>query len=89
MSRKCDLTGKKKSFGHNKKHARGSSGGGGIWRFKAPKTKRDWKPNLRKIKVLINGTPRTIKVSMKAYKKLRKLTEKKDSPIVLTKNKKL
>lgn len=75
MSRECDLTGKKTSFGHNQKHRRGRSGGGGQWRFKAPKTNRTWKVNLRKVKVSINGTTKRIKVSMKAYKKLRKMSQ--------------
>lgn len=72
MSRVCDLSGRKTSFGHNKKHRRGSSGGGGVWRFKAQKTARTWKPNLRKLKVEVGGTTQTIKVSMKMYKRLRK-----------------
>ena len=73
MARVCELTGKKTAFGSNQKHKRGRSGGGGKWRFKAPKTKRTWKPNLRKVKVMVNGTSRRIKISMKAYKKLRKV----------------
>jgi len=71
MSRVCDLTGSKKAFGHNMKHRRGSSGGGGKWRFKAHKTNRIWTPNLRKIAVVIEGVTTRIKVSMKAYKTLR------------------
>ncbi len=71
MARVCDLTGKKTTTGNNKKHKRGSSGGGGVWRFKAPKTKRTWQPNLRKVKVKKNGVEETLTVSMKAYKKLR------------------
>jgi ribosomal protein L28 len=75
MSRKCEITDRKTSFGGNKKHRRGSSGGGGLWSFKAPNTKRTWKPNLRKVKLEINGHTRRVKVSMKAYKKLRKISE--------------
>jgi len=71
MSRVCDITGTKKAFGHNMKHRRGSSGGGGKWRFKSQKTNREWVPNLRKIKVEDDGVNKTIKVSMKAYKTLR------------------
>lgn len=72
MSKKCDLTGRKTSFGHAKKHARGSSGGGGAWRFKAPKTNRTWLPNLRKVRLTNpEGKVETLTVSMKAYKKLR------------------
>lgn len=75
MARKCDISNRKTSFGNNKKHRLGSSGGSGMWRFKAQKTKRTWKPNLRKIRVKINGKTQRMKVSMKAYKRLRKLAE--------------
>ncbi|BCX13823.1 MAG: hypothetical protein KatS3mg085_355 [Candidatus Dojkabacteria bacterium] len=86
MSRQCDLSGKKTAFGHSKKHRRGSSGGGGQWRFKAPTTNRTWRPNLRKLKVVMNGTPVTIKVSMKMYKKLKKMSQHQKNPqIVLQK----
>jgi len=54
------------------KHRRGSSGGGGAWRFRSQKTIRQWLPNLRKVKVMVDGNVETIKVSMKAYKALRK-----------------
>jgi len=75
MARECELTGRKTSFGNRKKHRRGKSGAGGVWRFKAPKTRRTWKPNLRKVKVFIDGKKQTIKVSMKAYKKLKKANQ--------------
>ncbi len=72
MARECELTGRKTSFGNRKQHRRGSSGSGGVWRFKAPKTRRTWKPNLRKVKLNVNGTVRRVTVSMKAYKRLKK-----------------
>lgn len=75
MARVDELTGKKTSFGGNHKHRRGSSGGGGVWRFKAPNTKRTWKPNLRKVKLTVNGVTKRVKISMKTYKKLRKMAE--------------
>lgn len=75
MSRVCELTGKKTVFGGSHKHRRGSSGGGGVWRFKAPNTNRSWKPNLRKVKLEVNGQVKRVKISMKAYKKLKKLSE--------------
>jgi len=77
MARRDEITGKQTSFGGNKKHKRGSSGSGGVWAFKAPNTKRTWKPNLRKVKVEINGVSKRIKVSMKTYKKMRKMAEAK------------
>lgn len=73
MSRLCEITGRKTSTGNRKQHRRGKSGSGGMWNFKAPKTKRTWKPNLRKVKVNIDGVSRRIKVSMKAYKKMKKI----------------
>jgi ribosomal protein L28 len=72
MARVCDITGRKTSFGHKMKHRRGSSGGGGAWAFRSHKSLRTWLPNLRKIRVNINGQVETIRVSMKAYKALRK-----------------
>lgn len=75
MARKDELTGKKTAFGGRQKHRRGSSGGGGVWKFKAPNTKRTWKPNLRKVKLTINGQTKRVKISMKTYKRLRKNAE--------------
>jgi ribosomal protein L28 len=71
MSRKDEITGTKTQFGGNRKHKRGSSGAGGVWRFKSTRTLRNWKPNLREVKVLFNGKIEKKKVSMKTYKKLR------------------
>jgi ribosomal protein L28 len=73
MSRKCDITDKKKMFGGVRKHRRGSSGGGGVWRFKSQRTARTWKPNLKKVKLVevASGKADTYKISMKSYKKLR------------------
>ncbi|MCA9383153.1 50S ribosomal protein L28 [Candidatus Dojkabacteria bacterium] len=74
MARKDDLTGKKTMFGGARKHQRGSSGGGGVWRFKAQRTARTWRPNLRKVRLmdLSTGKVANYKVAMKTYKKLRK-----------------
>jgi len=75
MSRVCEITGKKTSFGGNHTHQRGKSGGGGAWKHKAVNTRRTWKPNLRKVKLEVNGQTRRVKISMKAYKRLRKEME--------------
>ncbi len=83
MAKKCDLTGKKTVFGGNRKHRRGSSGGGGKWRFKAQRTSRKWEPNLRTVRVIANGVPQTIKVSMKAYKKIKEFPTSKNGRIIL------
>lgn len=73
MSRSCEIIGIKTQYGGNRKHRRGKSGAGGVWRFKAPRTTRTWKPNIRKARVLTPaGEVKRVNVSMKAYKKLRK-----------------
>ncbi len=71
MSRECALTGTKTQYGGNRKHKRGSSGAGGVWRFKATRTTRTWKPNLKKVRLEKAGVAEVLKISMKAYKKLR------------------
>lgn len=72
MSRVCEATGKKKMFGGNRQHNRGKAGGtSGPWAFKATRTLHQWKPNLRSVKVNVNSAPTSIKISMKAYKKLK------------------
>lgn len=82
MARTCDLTGRSTSTGHTKKHRRGSSGGGGVWAYKAQKVKRTWKPNLRKVRVRMDGKVQTITVSMKAYKTLRQKGSYKGATLI-------
>jgi len=68
--------GVKTQFGGSRKHKRGRSGAGGVWRFKAPRTSRTWQPNIRKVKVATpQGEVKRINVSMRAYKKLRQVGE--------------
>jgi ribosomal protein L28 len=72
MARVCELTGKSTQHGGSRKHRKGSSGAGGHWKFKAQRTSRVWKPNLRKVRLIDpEGNEVTMKISMKAYKKLR------------------
>jgi len=56
MSRTCELTNKRTIFGGARKHKRGSSGGGGVWQFKAQRTARTWKLNLKKVLFPLNRT---------------------------------
>ncbi len=49
MSRKCDICGKHPQVGNNISHAHNV-------------TKRRWLPNLQKVRVVINGTPKKISV---------------------------
>lgn len=46
---KCDICGKGVVFGHNVSHSN-------------RKTNRTWKPNIRKVKAIVNGTPKTVNV---------------------------
>jgi large subunit ribosomal protein L28 len=49
MSRRCEICGKGPQFGNTISHAHNV-------------TKRRWNPNLQKVRILINGTVRRMKV---------------------------
>ena len=49
------VTGKKTTFGNRRSHALNS-------------TRRSWKPNLQKVRILVNGTPKRVWVSTKTLK---------------------
>ena len=55
MARRCGITGKGVQTGNNVSHANN-------------KTKRTFKPNLQKIRVLIDGKPKRVHVSTRAIK---------------------
>lgn len=65
MGKVCYFSGKKTTYGNSRKH---NYGGG--WAFRAQRTSRTWKPNLRKIKIVEDGVKKTVWISMKYYKKL-------------------
>lgn len=46
---KCELCGKGVVFGHNVSHSN-------------RKTNRTWKPNIRRVKAVVSGTPKTVYV---------------------------
>ena len=46
---KCDLCGKGVVFGHNVSHSN-------------RKTNRTWKPNIRRVKAIVSGSPKTVYV---------------------------
>lgn len=46
---KCSICGKGVAFGHNVSHSN-------------RKTNRTWKPNVRKVKAVVNGSNRTVSV---------------------------
>ncbi|MCC6627049.1 MAG: 50S ribosomal protein L28 [Chloroflexi bacterium] len=56
---KCELSGKKRSFGHNVSHAKN-------------RTNRDWLPNVHKKRVMLDGQVERIYVSARALRTLYK-----------------
>ena len=44
----------------------------GGWRYKAPKSNRVFKPNLKKVKLDVDGKQMKVTVCMKCYKRLQK-----------------
>ena len=55
MSRKCEICGKSTVTGNNVSHAHN-------------KTRRVWKPNLVKVRTIINGSKKTIKICTRCLK---------------------
>jgi len=55
MARVCYVTGRRTTSGNNRSHAMN-------------KTKRNYKPNLQKVRILVNGKPKRVYVSAKALK---------------------
>jgi len=55
MARVCYVTGRRTTSGNNRSHAMN-------------KTKRTYKPNLQKVKIMVNGSPKKVYVSAKALK---------------------
>jgi large subunit ribosomal protein L28 len=72
MSKVCEICGKSTVAGNRIQHKHSIG-----WKYKAPKSKRTFKPNLRRIEVEIEGSDVPVRVSscMKCYKKLRKEQE--------------
>ena len=65
MSMQCEVCGKKVMHGQSIKHKHSKG-----WMYRAPNTKRVWKPNLRKVKIqLDNGQIYVVKMCMSCYKR--------------------
>ena len=60
---KCSICGKGVVFGHNVSHS-------------LRRTNRAWKPNIRKVKVMVEGTPKTIEICSRCLR-----TAKRDGKI--------
>ena len=52
---KCEVCGKGVTFGHNVSHS-------------VRRTNRPWKPNIKNIKALVNGSPKTVSVCARCLK---------------------
>ncbi len=55
MSLRCEICDKKSQFGNNVSHANN-------------KTRRRWKPNIKKLRVLMKGSVRTMKICTRCIK---------------------
>ncbi|HLS22834.1 MAG TPA: 50S ribosomal protein L28 [Pseudogracilibacillus sp.] len=55
MSRKCVITGKKTGSGNKRSHAMNA-------------TRRKWKANLQKVRIMVDGKPQRVYVSARALK---------------------
>ncbi|EII2483976.1 TPA: 50S ribosomal protein L28 [Listeria monocytogenes] len=55
MAKECVFTGRKSRSGNKRSHAMNSS-------------KRTWKANLQKVRILVNGKPKKVWVSARALK---------------------
>ncbi len=67
MSKICEICGKSTVAGNRIQHKHSVG-----WRYKAPKSKRKFKPNLKNIDLELDGATVRVSSCMKCYKKLRK-----------------
>ena len=67
MSEICEICGKSTVAGNRIQHKHSVG-----WRYKAPKSKRKFKPNLKNIDLELDGATVRVSSCMKCYKKLRK-----------------
>ena len=68
MSRKCFFTGRKTSAGRKYSHRGRAKHLGGVGIRTTSKTNRKFKPNIQKVRAMVNGIPMRIRVSAKAIK---------------------
>ncbi len=66
MAKKCDVCDKKTVSGNQQFHRHSA------WRFRAPKTKRTWEPNIRSLKIADKSTSEEISICMSCYKRYQK-----------------
>ena len=68
MPRVCFFTGKKTAFGHQKTHRGKAKYLGGVGTKITGISSRKFKPNIQKVRAVINGSVVRIKVSAKAIR---------------------
>ena len=68
MPRVCYFTVKKTTFGRQKTHRGKAKYLGGVGRKVTGKTKRRFKPNLQRVKLVIDGEVKTVRVCVKAIR---------------------
>jgi len=68
MGMKCAITGKKPSVGNHYARRGKAKYLGGVGRKVTGITKRTFKPNLQRIKVVIDGKVKTVRVCVKAIR---------------------
>lgn len=67
MAKVCEICGKSTNHGRRIRHHHAEG-----WMYKAPRTSRTWKPNLRTAKIKVDGVVKKVKVCMNCYKTLTK-----------------
>lgn len=72
MAKVCEICEKSTKFGRRKRHHHATG-----WLYRAPRTSRKFKPNLRTAKLEIDGKMQRVTLCMKCYKTLTKKKGKK------------
>lgn len=74
MSKECFICTKSTIAGRSIQHKHSVG-----WRYKAPHTVRQFKPNLRSIDLDIDGVVKNVTICMKCYKRLQKEAKEKNA----------
>ena len=69
MSRKCELCGRTTTFGNQLTRRGLAKAKGGVGKKITGKTKRTFKPNIQRVRMLVNGQVRRVKVCTRCMKK--------------------
>ena len=68
MSRKCEICGKATAFGNTISRRGLAKYKGGVGRKITGKTKRRFKPNVQKVRAVVNGVKKRVRVCAKCLK---------------------